>query len=104
VRSSSDRIQRSISGRCSYGTGTVRSKPSSRAYITKKAYVFQNVLMKLLATSAMISTETRFWTSGATRAVKCQRKASAPTASNTSYGLMMLPSDFDIFLPSPSTM
>ena len=62
----------------------LRSKPSSRAYITKNAYVFQNVLMKLLATSAMISTETRFCTSGATRAVKCQRSASAPTALNTS--------------------
>ena len=31
--------------------------------------------MKLLATSAMISTETRFCMSGATRAVKCQRSA-----------------------------
>ncbi len=84
VCSSSAMIQRSISGRFASGTLRAPSKPSSRAYITKNAYVFQNVLMKLLATSAMISTETRFCTSGATRAVKCQRIASAPTESNTS--------------------
>ena len=60
--------------------------------------------MKVCATSRTRSTDTRFWAPGAIRAERYQRSGSAPTRSKTSHGSTMLPTDFDIFFPSLSTM
>ena len=66
--------------------------------------MFHQVLMNPDATPRTKSTEMRFCTSGAIRHARYQRRGSAPTWSKTSQGFTMLPSDFDIFLPSRSTM
>src|SRR3954452_16675795 len=93
---STERIQRSISGRSEAGiSGSACLKPSILAYKAKNAYVLSSVPKNFLWTSAIESISNSLGFQGGLDDIKNHRTVSAPYWPITWNGSTVLPRVFD---------